>query len=144
MEQDGLDPRPLVKRRMIWDIYPHSADQIEIQKRIGLTPDSDDGLDMDHRSSDLRLRVVSPLSDVLYIMSGCASEVVTDMLMQEMLEALREDAEELGGEAEMALDDEYTASFIEQNQEVIFHASLAIIGQLMANGLLAYGERAAQ
>jgi hypothetical protein len=147
MDNTPLDPRPLVTRRMIWDIYPHAYDQTEIQKRLGLTPDSQDGLDMDHKASEIRHRATVPLHAVLAIMSECAGNVMTDMLMQEMLDAVAEEAAESGeefDELEIEFEEGYVESFAEQNTQVIFHSALAIIGQLLANGLLAYGEAAQQ
>lgn len=128
-----LDPRPLLLKRMVWDVFPHEADVVrEVQTRLGLVPDGDDGLEVEHRASDTRINRVAPLGSALEQLSGYAAEVMGQYLVA-VVEAHTD------GEAEIP--EGFHEAFATQNQEVIYDASYAIICHLMDTGILAYGEK---
>lgn len=127
------DPRPLILRRFIWDIFPHDYDVIrEVQGNLGLVPDHDDGMDVEHHASDKRIGKALPLEDTLDVLSEYAAEVLT----QYMVESVREHA---GGDFEVP--DEVREGFEAQNAEILSEGLFAVIAHLMDTGVLVYGPK---
>lgn len=128
-----LDPRPPLLKRMVWDIFPHDAEIVqEVQKRLGLVPDSEDGLEVEHRASDTRINRVAPLTGTLETLSGYAAEVMGQYLVSVL--------ETTAGQ-EVELPEGFHDSFGRQNAEVINSATYAILCHLMDTGVLAYGPK---
>ena len=128
-----IDPRPLLLKRLVWDIFPHDPDVVrEAQHRLGLIPDDAEGLEVEHSASDTRVNRVAPLTAALHTLSGYAAEVIGHYLVAS-LEATDDDAE--------LPDDEFFGRFARQNSEVIYDSVLAIIAHLMDTGVLEYGKK---
>ena len=134
MEQDALDPRPLLMKRMMWDLLPHDDDVIrEAYRLLGLTPDSDGGMSSEHEASHARLELADALVPALRDLSGFASEIIVGYyLSDEDDEDEDEDACESGCECGGA-----TGHYA----EVIFDACFMILCQLLETGVLAYGRK---
>jgi len=130
-----LDPRPLVLKRLVWDIFPHDHEIIrEAQKRLGLVPDADGGLEVEHEASDTRINLAAPLAKALGMMSGYAAEVMG----QHLIAVLESNAE--GGEV-AELPEGFIEAFSRQNSEIIYDSAYAIISHFMDTGVLVYGPK---
>jgi hypothetical protein len=128
-----LDPRPLLLKRMVWDVFPHDADVVrEVQSRLGLVPDGAEGLEVEHRASDTRINRVAPLGNALETLSGYAAEVMGQYLVA-VLESHSDD--------EVELPEGFHDAFATQNSEIIYDSTYAIICHLMDTGVLAYGPK---
>lgn len=132
--EQRLDPRPLLLKRMVWDIFPHDPDVVrDVQIKLGLVPDADGGLDVEHDASDTRINRVAPLSIALKQLTGYAAEVIGQYLIL-MLASAAED-----GEVEVP--EGFHESFANQNREIIFESTYAILCHLMDTGVLTYGPK---
>jgi hypothetical protein len=133
-ELSPLDPRPLVIKRMVWDIFPHDYDLIrEVQGKLGLVPDHDEGLDVEHAASDTRVNKIVPLQETIDILSGFAGEVLAQYLVL-CIKAQTENPDiEVPGDV--------IEAFEVQNAEVLSEGVFAIVSHLMDTGVLAYGEK---
>ena len=128
-----LDPRPLMLKRFVWDIFPHDEELVrEAQVLLGLVPDHEDGLEMEHAASDTRLNRVAPLSAVLEVLSGYAAEVVGLFLLSMLGSAT---------DVDLDLPEGFRETFTRQNSEIILDSTCAIVAHLMDTGVLAYGEK---
>lgn len=132
MEPEPLDPRPLILKKMIWDVFPHDADISDAQKRLGLSVDSADGLEIEHRASDTRLLRVEPLTQVAAILSGYIAEVMGVYLVTTLEQETGEPVETPEG---------FLEAFAAQNHEVLYLGSTALISHLMDVGVLEYGKK---
>jgi len=52
--KEGIDARLLLTRRLAWDMLPHSLPP-SVLRRLGLVPASEEGEEMEHVASHLRL-----------------------------------------------------------------------------------------
>lgn len=132
MEQqpDILDPRPLVIKRMAWDVFPHDFELIrEVQLALGLVPDGDSGMDVEHSKSDTRVNRTAPMKPALRSLSGYAAEVVGQYVIAC---ATDDDAEVPEG---------FIASFTKQNTVIIYESTFAILCHLLDTGVLEYGKK---
>lgn len=130
-----LDPRPLMLKRMVWDIFPHDTDVVrEVQRQLGLVPDQPDGLEMEHDASDTRINRVAPMSKALETLSEYAAGVIGYYLLA-VLEASADDGDDI------EVPEGFLKSMYHQNSEIIFESAYAIISHLMDTGVLAYGEK---
>lgn len=133
-EIERLDPRPLLLKRFVWDIFPHQADLVrDAQGKLGLVPDHADGIEVEHDASDTRINRVAPLISVLETLSGYAAEVVGLYLLA-MFEGAADDQD-------FEVPDGFRETFARQNGEVIFDSTYAILCHLLDTGVLAYGEK---
>ncbi len=57
---EGIDARPLLTRRLAWDMLPHTITPVVLD-RLGMVPPGDDGQAMEHEDSHKRL---DPLFDI--------------------------------------------------------------------------------
>lgn len=130
MEQYLLDPRPLLIKRMMWDLLPHDDDVIRgAYRSLGLTPDSDGGMDSEHEASHVRLDLADALVPALRDLSGFAAEIIVQCFLSEEDE---DDECESGCECGGA-----TGHY----SEVVFDACHMILCQLLETGVLAYGRK---
>jgi len=51
---ENIDARPLLTRRLAWDMLPHMYSSI-VLSRLGLVPPGDEGEDLEHEDSHQRL-----------------------------------------------------------------------------------------
>lgn len=131
-ETEKLDMRPLLLKRFVWDVFPHDIDAVrEAQQNLGLVPDGEGGMEIEHDASDTRVLRVAPLRSTLRTLSGLVAEVVGLNIMT----FIREEAEEL------EIPEGFTESFANQNSEIIYESSYAILCHLMDTGVLSYGEK---
>lgn len=54
MAIEGIDARPLLTRRMAWDMLPHDLPPV-VLRRMALVPPGDEGEDLEHADSHQRL-----------------------------------------------------------------------------------------
>jgi len=131
--EDELDMRPLVIKRLIWDIYPHDIDLVrDVQSKLGLVPDTDDGLEIEHDASDVRINRVAPLTDALETLAGYAAEVMGHYMVAMVSAHADEDMEVPEG---------FYEGFARQNGQVIYDGTYAILCHLLATGVLEYGSK---
>ena len=71
---DVVDPEPLIKRQLAWDILP-CAQTPGFLKRLGLIPGSDGGDDLEHHQSHKRINRILPIEDVVNLYGQLAGEV---------------------------------------------------------------------
>lgn len=134
-ETELLDMRPLLLKRFVWDIFPHDDFEVigEVQKQLGLVPDHDDGLEVEHEASDTRMNRVAPLSNALRTLSSLAAEVVGAYVGA----AIGDDDED----DESEVPEDFLEVFNRQNAEIIYDSAYAIVSHLMATGVLEYGKK---
>lgn len=127
-ETELLDPRPLLIKRLIWDVFPHDTDLVrEVQEKLGLVPDDIDGLAVEHDASDTRINRAAPLDPALRVMSQIVSEVVSLYV--------------LAGLEHADVPDDFQETFGQQNVYIIYEGVHAIVCHLLDTGALAYGEK---
>lgn len=127
-----LDLRPLLLKRFTWDIFPHDFELIaEVHSQLGLFPDNEDGMTVEHTASDARVNRVRPLGDALSTLSGLAAEVVGHYMVR-VMEDEDDDTEVPEG---------FYESFASQNTAVIYEGAYSIIAHLMDKGVLVYGSK---
>jgi hypothetical protein len=127
------DPRPLVLKRLAWDVFPHDYDAIrEVQGRLGLVPDDDEGMDVEHAASDARVNRIAPLQETLDVLSEFAGEVLAHYMLLTV-------SAEAGDGVEVP--QEIIDVFQEQNAEVLSEGVSAIVSHLMDTGILEYGAK---
>jgi hypothetical protein len=138
MEHDAelgvLDPRPLLLKKFIWDIFPHDADIADVQHRLGLMVDTEDGMEVDHRASDLRIARIKPLCEGTSALSGYLAEVMGVYLVTQL--------EEMSGPEGVEIPDGFIDGLADQNHEIIYLGGLALIAHMLDIGVLQYGEKA--
>lgn len=128
------DPRPLVLKRMIWDVFPHDYSAIgEAQGYLGLVPDEAEGMEVEHDASDLRIARMMPLHVPIGTLSDLAGSVVACYVIQHCQAEF--------GDDEDVLPPEVVAQFEAQTSEVIAHGAYAVISHLMDTGVLAYSDK---
>lgn len=57
---EGIDARPLLTRRLAWDMLPHMLTPV-VLNRLGMVPPGDESVLLEHEDSHLRL---NPLLDI--------------------------------------------------------------------------------
>lgn len=129
--QDVLDPRPHVLKKLIWDVFPHCADIAGAQRRLGLVPDTEDGMEFDHADADVRLSRVEPLEDTASVLTHYIAEVMGVYMLMSV--------EASTGEEMPELPDGFTEAFAAQNHEIIYLGALSLISHLMDEEILVYG-----
>lgn len=77
---EGIDARPLLTRRLAWDMLPHHLTPLVLSK-LGLVPASADNEELEHHDSHVRL---APLLDIEEHLT-CVLEVVKDIMCAAML-----------------------------------------------------------
>jgi hypothetical protein len=124
---DIIDLEPKYKARLLWDLLEHDEVRGWMSK-LGLVPPSEEGLEMDHVACHKRAALVQPLSPLISAFAAMASEIQTAYIIDAAGDMLAEDERE---DAE------------EMYSDVVFRhmqsASLAIIAELLQEGVLAYG-----
>lgn len=128
-----LDPRPLMLKRMVWDIYLHDPEVIRAaQQKLGLVPDSEGGMDHEHELSDTRINRTAPLRPVLHTLAGYAAEIMCHYMVSQMEDQAGDTLEVPHG---------FFDAFAAQNAEVIYESAFAIICHLLDTGVLEYGAK---
>lgn len=134
-ETGQLDMRPLLMKRFVWDTFPHDFDVItQVQRQLGLVPDGEDGMEVEHEASDVRINRVAPLSLTLRTLSGVGASVVALYVLAQMQARLAPDEE-------MEIPEGFVEGFTAQNAEVIYDSTYAILCHLMDTGVIAYGAK---
>lgn len=128
------DLRVLLLRNIIWDVFPHDNDIVrKAQQQLGLVPSADDGLDMEHSQSDVRVNRVAPLDRAIGNLSALAARVL-GVYMIHRLEA------KAGHEVDVP--EGFLEGFAKQNTEVVYEGTHAIICHLLDTGALTLGQPA--
>jgi hypothetical protein len=127
-----LDPRPLILKRMIWDVFPHEPEIVrEVQNQLGLVPDGDEGLEVEHERSDERCTRAMPLQEIIDTLSGIAAEAV-GFYMISLVQAQTDE--------EISVHESFLKAYAKQNTEIISDGTFAIIAHLLDTGVLEYGK----
>lgn len=134
IETGQPDFRVLLLRNLIWDVFPHDNDIVrKAQQQLGLVPSAEDGLDVEHGQSDVRINRVAPLDLAIGNLSVLAARVL-GVYMIHCLEA------RAGREVEVP--DGFLDGFARQNEEIINEGTHAIICHLLDTGALTLGQAA--
>ena len=123
-----IDLKPLLLRKMAWDIIPCNAVELYWDK-LGLTPSSDECSELEHTESHSRLNQIAPLVNYVEIYAALIAQVVTALMVPD------EDAPEDG---ELMEDSRYQAMEV-QNREVLRSGLYAGLAQLFDTGIITYG-----
>jgi hypothetical protein len=138
MESETGQPdfRVLLLRNFIWDIFPHDNDIVKgVQQQLGLVPSADDGLDVEHDQSDMRINRAAPLEVAIRNLSVLASHVIG----VHMIYCL-----EVKAGHEVEVPEGFLDGFSKQNKEIIYGGTHAIICHLLDTGALTLGKPARQ
>ena len=125
---DDFDMTPMMLRRMSWDALPCDAVP-EIHRRLGLATAGDpDQEDMDHLDSHERLKLVAPLVSTIDFLTPLMAQIISKTILIDV-----------SGDTE-------TTELIErqlndQNESVIRAALVAVLTQLLDNGVLEYSDK---
>lgn len=114
-------PRELM--RFLWDIVPCPSAPL-FMPCLGLTPPSEEIMELMHRESHARGAAIEPISEHLAVNSVLASKAVTAVMLRL----------DIGPEPENVVD-----HVVNQNAHAIYAGALSVIGQLVEDGFLAPG-----
>jgi hypothetical protein len=123
-EEKPLDLLPLIKRRMAWDVVP-CPDQPDILKKMGLLPGSEQGNDLEHKASHVRLNQIAPIQHWLSVMSGAAGEAAARAIL-----------ESHGIEVDEGLENPQMQHYI----RVVYATSVAVVANLLDYGIIEFGK----
>lgn len=124
-----INLKPLLLKKFVWDIFPHDADIQAVLLSLGLLPDGDEGEKVERAASDARLRKVAPMYKALEILSRIMGEAMTAYLMHLL--------EENGG-ALAEMPEGFREVMTNQNAEVIYSGSIAMIAHMIDYDVLTY------
>lgn len=130
-EEEAVNLKPLLLKKFVWDIFPHEADIPAVLLSLGLTPDGEEGQEVEHAASDARLTKVAPMFKAVEILSGIMAEAMTEYLLH-LLE------KNGGGLSDMP--EGFRETMAAQNGEVIFQGSIAMIAHMIDYEVLTYTE----
>lgn len=125
---EPIDLTPILLRRMSWDCLPCGT-VVDIQKKLGLVPGSDDNAQMEHQESHRRMEQVGSLEPSVEVFATVLSKILGTAML---------DATGVADEVSNWM----LEKFLAQNAEVIRISAQAIIAQFIATGVLTYGEAA--
>lgn len=134
-EQETIDWRKPVIADFIWDIFPHGLPLVEyrrFQDALGLLPSDDDGLDLLHREADKRQALMMPLRKKLDTLSPWAAEVIVEYVFR---------SAQFHGVDLSEIREHIRPQLVEQNAQVVHLAVTAVLGRLLEQGVLTYGEK---
>lgn len=77
---EGIDARPLLTRRLAWDMLPHAVTP-HVLAKLGLVPASPDNEELEHHDSHRRM---IPLMDI-EVQLSCVLGIVKDVMCAAML-----------------------------------------------------------
>lgn len=124
-----INLKPLLLKRFVWDIFPHKADIQAVYQSLGLMPDGEEGTKIEHAASDDRLAKVAPMYKALEILSRIMGEAITAYLLHLL--------EENGG-ALSEMPEWFRETMNNQNAEVIYSGSIAMIAHMIDYDVLAF------
>jgi hypothetical protein len=136
------DPRPRVLRRVIIDMLPYSATDLELlemQERLGLVPSSLDTLELERKESNARIGLVKPLSEVLVTLSGYSAEALAEYFLLKLDHVITVDDDDEDDEGSIPVD-YIRKTLVAQNKQVIATSVHTIVSHLVQTGVLEYGE----
>lgn len=118
---EEIDLRPLVMRRLVWDLLPHE-EVPDLLEEFGLLRGDEEMIAMEHTAADRRINLGHPYFNLILSYSALASSVLATTLM--------------GNAPETAEDRE---KFARQNILLINSACCAIVANFLAAGILQPG-----
>lgn len=78
---DGyIDVTDAIRRRLIWDVIPCDM-ATEYIERLGLNPGTEEGNDLEHRDSHVRLNKLIPIEQVLRVTIALAGDVIARAIL---------------------------------------------------------------
>lgn len=77
---EGIDARPLLTRRMAWDMLPHYLTPA-VLKRLGMVPPDDDSQELEHKDSHRRLDPLLEIEDQLVPVLAVAKQVLCGAML---------------------------------------------------------------
>jgi hypothetical protein len=123
IQVDLYTPQMLTKR-LAWDIVPCS----EVERLIplmGLTPDSPDVSDMEHRASHDRIDALEPMREMLALLIPIVSGVTASAMLVNSGNPV----------------DEETAAVLQRHHSVVVRAGVvAILANLLDMGIISYAD----
>lgn len=95
---EGIDARPLLTRRMAWDMIPHHLTPA-VLRRLGMVPPGEDSESLEHHDSHRRLDPLLGIEHQLVPVLAVAKQILCGaMLMDQDVEAEQPLTEEAIGE----------------------------------------------
>ncbi|RZU35965.1 hypothetical protein EV284_3448 [Streptomyces sp. BK022] len=123
LQVDIYTPQMLTKR-LAWDIVPCS----EVERLIplmGLTPDSPDVSDMEHKASHDRIDALAPLKEMLALFIPIVSGITASAMLVNSGNSV----------------DEETAAVLQRHHSVVVRAGIvAILANLLDMGIISYAD----
>lgn len=126
-ENKTLDLTPLMKARLVWDVIDHDAMR-EWMPRLGLTPASEESMELDHLACHRRAQLAMPVSGLVDTLASLLAEIHGTYVIHEAGDLVPP-----GQRAEAA------AEYADVAYRMIQSSALAIVSELLQEGLLAYG-----
>ena len=121
---EPIDLKPILTRKMIWDILP-CPEQEEVIERMGLLPASPGGHNLEHAASHRRLNRLVPILEPLELLSAVAGEVVGRTILEHQ-------GIDIGND----LDNPYLQQYIRTS----VGTTMAVVANLVDYGILCLGD----
>jgi hypothetical protein len=127
-EEDGpqvdLYTPQMLTKRLAWDIVP-CAEVEALLPLMGLTPDSPDVSEMEHKASHERIDQLAPLREMLALLIPLVSGITASAMLVNS-----------GNSA-----DEETAAVLQRHHSVVVRAGVvAILANLLDMGIISYSD----
>ena len=124
---EPVDLTPVLTRQLAWDCLP-CAEVEGVLCKLGMTPGSAEGIEIEHDNSHARILTVMPMEAILQQLSSVLGSVISVAMTEH-----RGITDDMGEGMEM---------FAEQNAEVALASSRAVLAQLFEEGIIMYTPEA--
>lgn len=124
---EPVDLTPVLTRQLAWDCLP-CGEVPGVLLKLGMTPGSTEGIEIEHDNSHARVLTVSPLEAILQQLSSVLGTVISLAMTEH-----RGITDDMGDGME---------AFAEQTAEVALASSRAVLAQLFEEGIVMYTPEA--
>ena len=126
---EPVDLTPVLTRQLAWDCLP-CAEVEGVLCKLGMTPGSPQGIEIEHGNSHARILTVMPMEAILQQLSSVLGSVISVAMTEHR--GITDEMQEGDG----------MAQFAEQNAEVALASSRAVLAQLFEEGIIMYTPEA--
>lgn len=77
---EGIDARPLLTRRLAWDMLPHDITPVVLRK-LGMVPPCEEGEELEHHESHRRLDPLIEIEDQLRPVISVAKQIMSAAML---------------------------------------------------------------